>query len=108
MENGGNTLRVWGSDYDGFTMTFAPKAGETYYMIIPAGVVKNAAGETNEQIVISVKGGEEASIGSIESGAEGAKAVARYNINGQKVDASHKGLTIVKMSDGTTRKVVIR
>lgn len=108
LENGGNTLRVWGSDYDGFTMTFAPKAGETYYMIIPAGVVKNAAGETNEQIVISVKGGEEASIGSIESGAEGAKAVARYNINGQKVDASHKGLTIVKMSDGTTRKVVIR
>lgn len=34
--------------------------------------------------------------------------VARYNAAGQQVSASHKGLTLVKYADGTTKKVVIK
>ena len=108
MGDDDNTLSVWGSDYDGFTMTFKPEVGETYYMIIPAGVVKNAAGETNEQIVISVKGGGETAIGGVGADAGGVKVVARYNIKGQRVGADHKGLTVVKLSDGTALKVMSR
>lgn len=36
------------------------------------------------------------------------KVVATYNAAGQEVSASHKGLTVVKYSDGSTRKVVIK
>lgn len=36
------------------------------------------------------------------------KVVARYNAAGQTLTAPCRGLNIVKMSDGTTRKVVIR
>lgn len=49
------------------------------------------------------------------SGIAGVKAndskktiVARYNAAGQQVSASHKGLTLVKYSDGTIKKVVIK
>lgn len=49
------------------------------------------------------------------SGIAGVKAndskktiVARFNAAGQQVSASHKGLTLVKYADGTTKKVVIK
>jgi len=54
--NDKKTLCVWASDYDGYTMWFSPKQDMEYYMIIPAGVVKNAAGELNEKIVIKWNG----------------------------------------------------
>lgn len=36
------------------------------------------------------------------------KEAARYSVNGQKLAAPTKGLNIVKMSDGTVRKVVVK
>lgn len=49
------------------------------------------------------------------SGIAGVKAndskktiVARFNAAGQQVSASHKGLTLVKYADGTTKKVIIK
>lgn len=50
--DGSNKLRVWGADYDGYTMTYEAKAGAAYTVTIPAGVVKNADGLTNEEIVL--------------------------------------------------------
>lgn len=43
---------------------------------------------------------------AISNGAE-ATVVARYNANGVRLAAPVKGINIVKMSDGTTRKVVV-
>ncbi len=37
-----------------------------------------------------------------------AKEVARYNVNGQAVGSTHKGLNIVKMSNGQVKKVVVK
>ena len=36
------------------------------------------------------------------------KEVARYTIDGVQLSAPAKGINIVKMSDGTTRKVVVK
>lgn len=36
-----------------------------------------------------------------------AHEVARYSIDGKRVDASHSGIAIVKMSDGTARKILV-
>lgn len=103
-----NTLRIWGADYDMYTCTFSVNPAKAYTMIIPAGVVKNAAGETNERIVISVSGSDPTGVAKIELGSGSTTEVARYNLNGQKVDKSHKGVTIIKMSDGTSKKVVVK
>ena len=35
-----------------------------------------------------------------------AHEVARYSIDGKRVDTSHRGVTIIRMSDGTARKVL--
>lgn len=37
-----------------------------------------------------------------------AKVVARYNAAGQKIDHAQKGLNILRMSDGSVRKVVVK
>ena len=36
-----------------------------------------------------------------------AHEVARYSIDGKRVDTSHHGVTIIRMSDGTARKVIL-
>ena len=33
---------------------------------------------------------------------------ARYTLDGRKMSAPHKGLNIMKMSDGTIRKVMVK
>ena len=39
-------------------------------------------------------------------GSDNAREVARYNLAGQRVDDTHHGVTIIRMSDGTARKVI--
>ena len=34
--------------------------------------------------------------------------VARYNVNGQKIDAPQKGVNIIRYSDGTTKSVYVK
>ena len=46
------------------------------------------------------------SVATIGSG--DAHEVARYSIDGKRVDASHQGVTIIRMSDGTARKVLVK
>lgn len=108
-KSGQNTLRVWGADYDSYTMTFAVDSKKVYTMVIPAGVVKNAAGETNERIVINVFGADPTGVEKVQlSGAASSEEVARYNVSGQKVGKDHKGITIIRMADGSTEKVVVK
>ena len=47
-----NTLTIFGNDSDGFVDTFTAKEGKTYYVTIPAGVVKDKTGAVNDQITI--------------------------------------------------------
>lgn len=99
------TLRVFGVDADRYNYTYKVTEGTVYYMIIPAGTVKNAAGELNEQIVITYTGTVASGIDKVTGGES--EEVARYNINGQRI-SSQKGINIIKMSDGTVRKVLSR
>ena len=49
-----------------------------------------------------------AGINTVDNGAaKDAKEVARYTVGGQQISAPVKGINIVKMSDGTTRKVFV-
>lgn len=46
-------------------------------------------------------------INGIVNGGEDVKEVARYSIDGTRIYAPVKGINIIKMSDGTTKKVMI-
>lgn len=46
------------------------------------------------------------SVGNVHSADANATEIARYSADGRKLAAPTKGLNIIKMSDGTTRKVV--
>lgn len=47
-------------------------------------------------------------INGIVSGDENAEEVARYNAAGQVISGPQKGLNIIKYSNGTTRKVIVK
>ncbi len=39
---------------------------------------------------------------------EGSKTEAIYDLDGRRIDAPQKGINIIRMSDGTTRKVLVK
>ena len=107
----GKTLTVTAKNGADETASFATEKEHVYYITIPAGVVKNAAGDQNECIVLGYYGyGYETGIDqTLKSGTLGkGSVVARYNINGQQTTAPQKGLQIVRLSDGSIRKVVVK
>lgn len=98
------SVQFWGSDYDGFVDYFSVENCD-YYFIVPAGAIK--AGEaTNEAFAFHYYGTEAPT--AISDVNTNATEVGRYNVNGQRVNANQGGIQIVKMSDGTTLKVVVK
>lgn len=57
-----------------------------------------------------VKLGESGTVGisGVETNGEDVKEVGRYSLDGAKISAPVKGINIIKMSDGTTRKVIVK
>ena len=56
------------------------------------------------QVIEKTKGGE-STIKIVESDLG---KIVRYNLNGRRLTASTKGINIIRQSDGTTRKVIVR
>ena len=103
----GNTLTVYATDETGDVARFQTSDSHVYYVTIPAGVVKSAAGDENEYILLGYYGyGHKTGIDEAmqSSKIDNGKVVARYNINGQQTTAQQKGLQIVRFSDGTAKK----
>ena len=53
---GTNSVTYWIEDLDGYVDPKTLDAGATYYITIPAGAIKNDAGTTTDEIVITIKG----------------------------------------------------
>lgn len=101
------SVNIWGSDYDGFTDYFFAR-DITYYLVIPAGAIVAADDATNEEAIVLEYYGKE-QLTAIEGiGTANVTEVGRYSIDGKRVDANHSGVVIVKMSDGSTMKMVVR
>lgn len=62
----------------------------------------------NQCVALDLKDGTTNSIANTVAPAENNTVVARYSIDGSKILAPAKGVNIVKMADGTARKVVIK
>lgn len=107
LASDGVSVRVWGDDGDGGVDYFKVTEGQTYTLVIPAGVVKNSAGVTNDKIVLTFNPSSTDSIYGIE-GAEGTAVSGRFTISGQKIGTAQRGINILKMADGTVRKVLVK
>jgi hypothetical protein len=67
----------------------------------------DAAGNWQEQVLSPAFRIDDHAYSSVASvGSSNAHEVARYNLAGQRVDANATGVVIIKMSDGTARKVI--
>lgn len=109
MIEANNTLTVFAMDADMYMDYFVTKDGDTYYFTIPEGVVKNAAGDLNEHITMVFFGPNTLGVEDISSnGKAGGKVVARYNLSGQQLSSPEKGINIVRMSDGSARKIIVK
>jgi len=102
------SLTLWASDYDSFTQDYKFEDDHAYFIVIPSGVVKNAAGDLNERIVIKLLGSTLADVKAPTTETGSKTVVARYNMQGQKINAPQPGINIVKYSDGTTQKILIK
>ena len=107
----GNTLTIYANDETESVARFQTNNNHVYYLTIPAGVVKNAAGDENEYILLGYYGyGHNTGINETlqDSKLATGKVVARYNLNGQQTTAQQKGLQIVRFSDGTASKINVK
>ncbi len=69
--------------------------------------LEDAAGNWQEQVISPAFRIDDQAYSSVATvGSGNAREVARYNLAGQRVDASTPGVAIIKMSDGTARKVI--
>ncbi len=109
LQSDKKTVRVWAADYDGYLMNFSDSPEDIFAFVIPAGIVKNADGEMNERIVVRVLGYDPTSgIANTEISTSDAKEAARFNISGVRIGKAQKGIAIVKMADGTVKKVLVK
>ena len=69
--------------------------------------LQDASGNWMDQVVSPAFRIDDQAYSSVATvGSDNAREVARYNLAGQRVDATHHGVTIIRMSDGTARKVI--
>ena len=72
--------------------------------------LSDEAGNWQEQVVspaFRIERGGSTSISEVETSSD-AVVVARYSVDGRQIAAPQAGVNIVKMSDGTVRKVVVK
>ena len=69
--------------------------------------LEDASGNWQDQVVSPAFRIDDQAYSSVATvGSYNAREVARYNLAGQRVDANATGVVIIKMSDGTARKVI--
>ena len=97
--------------YGTATATFTLSRYEVVKKTVPElGVTIEEVGEKiadGPTVTVNFVYTDPTAINGVESSSK-KKVVARYNANGQRIAEPQHGLNIVKYSDGTTRKVVVK
>ncbi|MBQ9178817.1 MAG: leucine-rich repeat domain-containing protein, partial [Prevotella sp.] len=76
-------------------------------LYVPAGTKEKYESTPAWNKFANIVEGIENAVRSVETDAQ-AEETERYNVGGQRISTPQKGLNIVKMSDGTTRKVMCK
>lgn len=101
------SVTLWASDYDGFTQTFDFDSNTEYFIVIPSGILKDNDGNFNNRIVLHINNPEATGIHSVATNHSArTNAEVHYNLSGQQVNRSYRGVQIVKYPDGSTKKIL--
>ena len=79
----------------------------TTTLYVPAGTKEKYESTPAWNKFANIVEGIENAVKSVETDAQ-AEETERYNVGGQRISTPQKGLNIVKMSDGTTRKIMCK
>ena len=93
-----NTFYNRVEDHDEFT---------TATLYVPAGTKSKYESTPAWNMFKNIVEGIENAVKSVEADVT-AEETERYNVSGQRISSPQKGLNIVKMSDGTTRKIMCK
>ncbi|MDY6229309.1 MAG: leucine-rich repeat domain-containing protein, partial [Prevotella sp.] len=93
-----NTFYNWVKDHEEFT---------TATLYVPTGTKAKYESTPAWNKFANIVEGIENAVKSVETDAK-AEETERYNVSGQRISSPQKGLNIVKMSDGTTRKIMCK
>ena len=93
-----NTFYNWVKDHDEFT---------TATLYVPTGTKAKYESTPAWNKFANIVEGIENAVKSVETDVK-AEETERYNVGGQRISSPQKGLNIVKMSDGTTRKIMCK
>ena len=74
---------------------------------VPAGTKSKYESTPAWNKFANIVEGIENAVKSVETDAK-AEETERYNVGGQRINSPQKGLNIVKMSDGTTKKIMCK
>ena len=106
MKDNAKTLYIWGDDGYEMVDAFVAVDGATYKLVIPAGVVKDAAGNVNGEITIEFTCASGTGINDVKAVTQ--LSGERYSLNGVRINASKKGLQIIRTADGSFIKVNVK
>lgn len=97
----------YGAYYSASLEAFAERSTNGWYDL--RITLKDAAGNYQQQVIspaVRIGDGTPSSIKAVES--DTATEVARYTIDGRAITAPQTGVNIVKMSDGSVKKVLVK
>ncbi|MBQ9651918.1 MAG: Ig-like domain-containing protein [Prevotella sp.] len=108
FENGNKRILIWVDEYDdGYVGSFVGEYGKTYYTVIPEGAIATSYGATNDPFVVSITVPTEEETG-ISNASGNNVATEFYSISGSRSGKAQKGVNVIRFSDGTTQKVIIK
>lgn len=88
--------------------TFDPETVSVATLYVPQGCIEKYEAADYRRYFYNIKEiGTQTGIDSVTT-SDAAKEVARYDINGQLLNGPTKGVNIVKYSDGTIKRVMVK
>ena len=88
------------------TSTFSDKTLNKAKLYVPEGTINKYKTAEGWKEFVFIEEGSPSDVINVNT--EKIKEIRRYTLDGRIIMNSHKGLNIIQMSDGTTKKVLVK
>ena len=85
--------------------TFSQKTFNNATLYVPIGTIDKYKATDGWKDFAHIKESDMSGINTVETDNS---EISRYSLNGNKLPSSTKGINIIKMKDGTTKKVLVK
>ena len=93
-------------DDDWFFPTFSSSTYENAILYVPAGTIDKYKAKNGWKSFVNIKEGSPTGMKASER--KGSNELKRYDLSGRAVKNSSRGVNIIKLDDGTTKKVLVK